>query len=81
VWSFCGRRGLASSRFDLSNDGFLRGGRYPLLSRGEIEGEVLLVRLLDEKSEEENEPLFRWGGPEWIGILLVELLLEVSCLL
>lgn len=82
MWSFCGRRGLTSSRFNLSNEDFRRGrAGGPLPSWGEIDGEVLLVRLLDEKSEEDDEPRFRWGGPECIGILLVELPLGVSCLL
>ena len=39
---------------------------------GDTEGEVLLVRRLLEKSEDEEEPLFRLAGPERIGNLLVE---------
>lgn len=40
---------------------------------GETEGEVLLVRRLLDKSEDEEETLLRLLGPECIGNRLVEL--------
>lgn len=40
---------------------------------GETEGEVLLVRRLLDKSEEDEETLLRLVGPECIGNRLVEL--------
>ena len=40
---------------------------------GETEGEVLVVRRLLEKSEDDEELLFRLVGPECMGSRLVEL--------